>query len=107
MPMQLDALTSRAFPFAARIDHYSWINLDVHEGLSGRLGLLVHAFQLERVEPDAAAAPLAGVYHQAPHLNLRKFIKTRRTFHILSRLILHTKRPKIQPGTHFWRGGLR
>ena len=81
MAFEFDACAAWALAFAAKIHLHPRVLPDVEEALSGSFFFLIHALELERVEPDPAAAPLTNVHYETADLGLSQFVETSWTFH--------------------------
>jgi hypothetical protein len=85
--LKLDARAAGTFPLARRVNHDAFIAQDFEQGLSGGFTRVVHAMKLERIEPNAAAAPLANIYEHGADLSFDQFIETSRAFHIIQGVV--------------------
>ena len=84
MALELYICTARARAFPRKIDDDFRVASYFHELLSGGLGFVIHLLKFEIVEPDSAAAILAGVDREGPDLKLGQLVETGGTFHLRS-----------------------
>lgn len=81
MSLEFDTLTTWAGAFAGVVHLYDRIALDAQKVFRGHILAIVHAFQLECVEPETTAAAVAGVHGHAAHGHFGHLKVTGRAFH--------------------------
>jgi hypothetical protein len=84
--VEFNSRTPGTLALAGRVDHDPCVLPNVKQLFTYGLPGFVGALQFESVEPNPAAPILAHIHPQGSDLDLRQFIKTRRTFHVTSML---------------------
>jgi len=81
MALQFHVLASRTGPFPGDIDDERGVAMDIEQKFTRALFLFVHLLEFECVEPNAAAAAMAGIDGESSHAHLSEFIEASRAFH--------------------------
>jgi hypothetical protein len=81
MAVQPHAVATRAVTFAGRVYRNPFVAVNLEERFACHFAFLVDALELERVEPDPAAAVLAHIDDQTADLHFSQFIEASWAFH--------------------------